>query len=334
MEHILLDVHAHLIPIEGLPASNLQGVAWNSTDESLTLDGHTHGQKALYRPRELLDWMSRNAVDRAWISLPPFGYRHTIGVADAREWTEYVNNGLLALANRIPDRLQPLFHLPVDHPALAAEVASHWIARGRPRFAMASGDGAKIVLSDPAYDALWSVLDAAHAFLFLHPSECGDPRLKPFHLHNLIGNPTETAIAASHLVLAEVMDRYPDLCICLAHGGGTTAAVAGRIERGRLTGRPGLDKHKTDLRGKFRRFCVDCIVHDTDAMRMTTEVHGVGHVLFGSDWPFGMGMTEPHVQLAGLDPAFRRAIFADNALRLGLVAQDDQPSAAETAAVR
>ncbi len=323
-----------LIPTDGLSATKLHGVAWNAAEELLTLDGHTHGQKSLYRPRELLDWMSRNAVDRAWISLPPFGYRHAIDAAQAREWTGYANRGLLALANRFPDRFQPLFHLPVDHPPLAADVAGHWIAQGHPRFAMAAGDGAKVMLSDKAYEQLWSVLDAGRAFLFLHPSECGDPRLKPFHLHNLIGNPTETAIAASHLVLAGVMDRHPNLRICLAHGGGTTGAVAGRIERGRLTGRPGIDKHKTNLRDKFRRFCVDCIVHDADAMRLTAESHGAEHILFGSDWPFGMGMPEPHAQLAGLDPAFRRAIFADNARQLGLLAQDDTPVATEPAVAR
>jgi aminocarboxymuconate-semialdehyde decarboxylase len=152
--------------------------------------------------------------------------------------------------------------------------------------------------------------------LFLHPSECCDPRLKPFHLHNLVGNPTETAIAASHLVVSGVMDRHHKLLICLAHGGGTTAAVAGRIERGRVTGRPGVEKRTTNLREKFQRFCVDCIVHDADAFRLTCEVHGDDNVLFGSVWPFSMGMPKPHSQLAGIDPKLRHKIFAENLLKL------------------
>jgi aminocarboxymuconate-semialdehyde decarboxylase len=320
MERILLDVHAHLIPTDGVPSGQLHGVAWDGKEGLLTLDGHTHSQKSLYRPHELLNWMTKNAVDRAWISLPPFGYRHQLNAAHTAEWTTYVNEGLLALANRYPVQFQPLFHLPVDHPALAADVAAHWIKQGRPRFAMAAGDGASVMLSDAAYEPLWTVLDAAKAFLFLHPSECGDPRLKPFHLHNSIGNPTETAVAAAHLVLSGVMDRHPNLRICLAHGGGTTAAVAGRIERGRVTGRPGVDKHASSLRDKFRRFCVDCIVHDAGAFRLACEVHGEDNVLFGSDWPFSMGMPEPHSQLAGIDPKLRHKIFAENPLRLGPLA--------------
>jgi aminocarboxymuconate-semialdehyde decarboxylase len=238
-----------------------------------------------------------------------------------------VNAGLRALADRNAGRFEPLFHLPVEHPALAAEVAAHWIAQGHPRFAMAAGDGAKVMLSDEAYEPLWRALDGSRGFLFLHPSESCDPRLKPFHLHNVVGNPTETAIAAAHLVSAGVMERYRGLCICLAHGGGTTAAIAGRMERGRATGRPGAEKHKTSLMGQFRRFCVDCIVHDRDALKLACEVHGAEHVLFGSDWPFAMGMPEPHAQLAGIDGALRQRIFDGNARALGLL-----PGASETTA--
>ena len=332
VDRILLDVHAHLIPTDGLSNAGLHGVAWDATKEALTLDGHTHGQKSLYRPEELLDWMNRNTVDRAWISIPPFGYRHNLTVAQSRAWFAYVNKGLVALANQFPERFQPLFHLPVEHPALAAEIAACWIAQGQPRFAMAAGDGAKVMLSDTAYETLWGALDAASAFLFLHPSESCDPRLKPFHLHNLVGNPTETAIAATHLVLSGVMDRYRNLLICLAHGGGTTAAIAGRLERGRVSGRPGMEQHKTSVRDKFRRFCVDCIVHDPDVFRLVSEVHGTENILFGSDWPFPMGLPEPHTQLAGIDKVLRHKIFAENLRRLGPLIGNGAPSTNSKAA--
>ena len=40
------------------------------------------------------------------------------------------------------------------------------------------------------------------------------------------------------------------------------------------------------------------------------------NVVFGSDWPFPMGLVEPHAQLASLDPVRRRRIFCDNPDRL------------------
>ena len=319
MERILLDVHAHLLPTDRLGADLADAagdVSWDAKTETLRLEGQAHGPKALFRPHELIAWMDRNGVETAWISIPPLGYRQHLTQAQARAWLGALNEGLLALAERFPARFAPLFHLPVEHPALAHEIAAHWIGRGHARFAMAAGDGAKAMLSDASYEPLWHTLDAAAAFLFLHPAKICDARFEPFHLHNLVGNPTETAIAAAHLVVGGVIDRYPKLRICLAHGGGTSAAIAGRLERGRVTGRIEPNGANTDLRKKFRSFCVDCVVHDAAALKLAAEVHGAENVLFGSDWPYPMGLPEPHAQLADLDATLRGRIFCDNPARL------------------
>jgi aminocarboxymuconate-semialdehyde decarboxylase len=159
-------------------------------------------------------------------------------------------------------------------------------------------------------------LSDASGFLFLHPGEGCDPRLDPFYLHNLLGNPTETAIGASHLIFAGVLERHANMTICLAHAGGTTAALAGRWERGQATARPGLDlTHETPKRA-LRRFCVDCIAHDDAALNLASETFGKDNVLFGSDWPFPMGLLQPHAQLAQTDASARRAMFCVNPARL------------------
>ena len=44
-------------------------------------------------------------------------------------------------------------------------------------------------------------------------------------------------------------------------------------------------------------------------------MHGQDHILFGSDWPFSMGLPDPHGQLADTDAALRRLIFQDNPRR-------------------
>ena len=43
---------------------------------------------------------------------------------------------------------------------------------------------------------------------------------------------------------------------------------------------------------------------------------GEKRIVFGSDWPFPMGMIKPHEQLAGLSESRRRAIFCDNPAKL------------------
>jgi len=319
-ERIALDVHAHLAPVLPDRLGTIAGVDWSEDAGALTIDGYTLAAKSVYRPEALLAWMDEHRVDRAWISIPPPLYRLGLDEAAMGAWTQYANDGLDMLAAKQPERLAPLYHLPVTHPALAAEVVTERAKTGKARFAMPAGSqDHKVILSDPSYAALWTALNAARAFLFLHPCKGCDPRYEPFYLHNLLGSPMETALAAAHLAMSGVLERHPDMTICLAHGGGAAAAVAGRLERGQITGRPGADTGAEKPRAALKRFCVDCIAHDADALRLAAAMHGQERVLFGSDWPFSMGLPDPHKQLADTDALLRRRIFQDNPKALGLL---------------
>ncbi len=265
----------------------------------------------LYTPQALLDWLDKNAIGRGWVSVPPFVYRQQLDRAAAAKWASYLNDGLLDLCNAHASRLSPVFHLPVEHPALAAEIASHWTAKGQHRFAMPAGAGQDVMLSDSAYEPLWKTLDAASAFLLLHPQDSTDARHGPFYLKNLFGNPYETAVAAAHLTFSRVPERFPQIKICLAHGGGLTAIVAGRFDRGLVTKRPGVEPTMTPPSQIMARLYADSILHDPNALTLAGQVFGASHILFGSDWPYPMGLPDPHAQLANVDAAFRAKILSN-----------------------
>lgn len=312
---ISVDVHAHLIPVAEGGLSAFPGIAWDSETRAFAVDGHKVGLKSLFAPRALLDWMEENGVARALISVPPPVYRPHLPEVEAAAWTRALNEGLAAIVAAHPARLSALLHLPVEHPALACAIAEEAVQGGHTRFAMSAGS-AGVMLSDATYGPLWAALDGAGAFLFLHPGEGCDGRLDPFYLHNLMGNPVETALAAGHLVFGGILERHPRLTVCLAHAGGATAALAGRWERGHATARPGLDTSLEPPRRTLRRLCVDCIGHGPEALALAAEVFGPDHVLFGSDWPFPMGLPRPRAQLAGLDADFLRAVLETNAPRI------------------
>src|SRR6266481_1807909 len=227
MEKILLDVHAHLIPAAEAGLADFEGVVWDKPLGKFSVDGHPVGIRSLFKPLDLLEWMDKNRVENAWISVPPPVYRPQLDRSSAARWVAALNEGLSVIAAAHPLRLAPLFHLPVEHPELAAHIAAEKIAKGHTRFSMAAG-GTEHVLSAAELMPLWQSLHDASGFLFLHPGEGCDPRLDPFYLHNLLGNPTETAIGASHLIFAGILERYAQMTICLAHAGGTTASLAGR----------------------------------------------------------------------------------------------------------
>lgn len=308
---IVLDVHTHLIPVAEGALSRFGGVMWDSDTQKLSIDGHAVGIKKLFQADQLLAWMDAHDVAHAWVSIPPPAYRPHLAVEEAAAWTRALNDGLVAMIGKHAPRLSALLHLPVEHPSVAVETAVTAIAQGYVRFSMSAG-GVKRVLSEADYRPLWQALNVASGFLFLHPGEGCDPRLDPFYLHNLLGNPMETAIAASHLVFAGVMGQYPDMTVCLAHAGGATAMLAARWEQGHATARPGLDPRREAPRRALRRFCVDCIAHDPEALELAGHVFGQDKILFGSDWPFPMGLLEPRRQLSGVAEGQLKAIWCDN----------------------
>lgn len=313
METIELDIHAHIAPIAaGIEAQ--EGVSWVAETSTLSFaEGGALASPSAVRPEALLAWMDKQRIRKAWISAPPPLYRLALDAAATAAWTGYLNAALAGAALAHGDRLSPMFHLPMQHPALAAEIAAGVMARwpAHKRFAMAAGSARHgLMLSSPDYDALWGVLDREGASLLLHPVTGADARLDAFFLHNLLGGPGETALAAAHLAMGGVIERFPSMRIILAHGGGSTAAVAGRLERGQTVRRPGAYTGARPAREAVRDFAVDCITHSAPMLHLVAEVFGPERVLFGSDWPFSMGLIDPHAQLAEVEPGLRARIFA------------------------
>jgi aminocarboxymuconate-semialdehyde decarboxylase len=314
---IRLDIHAHLVPLqpENYPGDS-QGAHWNAQGH-LVVEGVELTNAQVYEPRALLAWMDQNAVEVAWISVPPTLYRPTLDAESARRWCLRLNTGLNAVVAQHPKRLQALHHLPIQHPDVAAWIVTQSAQTGQRRFAMAAGDPVGLrTLSSPEFLPLWETLHAAGAFLFLHPGRTCDPRLRQLSLMNLLGGPSETALAGAHLAMSGIPQRYPDITFCLAHGGGTLAAVAGRLQRGQDTGRDGASPAGPTVRQALRRFCVDCITHDAASLELAAETFGEHHVVFGSDWPFAMGLQKPQQQLAGVAPALLAKIIGHNAAAL------------------
>ena len=86
-------------------------------------------------------------------------------------------------------------------------------------------------------------------------------------------------------------------------------AIAGRLRRGFETARPGVDTALAPPAALLRRFLVDCIAHDPALIALAAKVFGPDRIVFGSDWPFPMGLPDPQAQLATLAPELREAIL-------------------------
>jgi len=269
------DVHTHLIPPTVLSAAHKGEFGLSVDRGSLIVDGQRLPLGRLADPAALLHWIAEQGLDGAVVSVPPALFRYDAGV----EWAALVNQGLREL---VTPQLRVLGQLPLldpAAPAVAASLASEGVFSG-------------FALGTPGYaglDPVWQVLHALEAFTLIHPGHSDDKRLESFYLTNLLGNPYETGLAAATLVFADVPGRFPGIRFCLCHGGGVTAALAGRWQRGIDTARPGIDPPSLSVADALRRFYVDDLVHDDAVLELLVATFGPDRVLAGSDWPFPMG---------------------------------------------
>ena len=138
------------------------------------------------------------------------------------------------------------------------------------------------------------------------------------YLHNLVGYPFETTLAAAGLILGGTLDRFPALSVVLVHGGGFLPYHIGRFDRGHRT-RPETRADGAALpSGYLRRFHYDTLVQRPEALDYLVRTVGHDRVVLGSDHPFWLGDPEPLriVREARLDPGAEVAILGANAARI------------------
>lgn len=229
------------------------------------------------------------------------------------------NDGAAAAHDAYSDRFVGLAALPMQKPDLAARELERAAALPGIRGVYLGTRINDRELSDPAFFPVYERIEDLGLPIFLHPNNITDPkRLKQFYLGNLIGNPMDTAIAASHLIYGGVLDRFPKLDICLPHAGGAFPYLVGRINHGWEV-RPECNHLEAGPVTYLRRFYYDTISHSAPALDYLIGLVGADRVMIGSDYCFDMGYERPVEVVtghAGLSDDDRDNILGGNARRL------------------
>lgn len=217
------------------------------------------------------------------------------------------NDGLAEAHLRHPQRLLGLATLPIQAPALA-------VAEARRAAKLPGIRGVYIAthimdrnLDEADFWPVYACCEELGLPIFLHPvNPVGADRMRKYHLRNLIGNPTDTAIAAASLIFGGVLDRFPQLEVVLPHAGGSLPALIGRWNHG-ATVRKELAHLKQPPSAYLRRFHYDTIIHDDELLTNLIAQVGADRIMMGSDCPADMSYTRP------VDVVERLHLVADDA---------------------
>jgi aminocarboxymuconate-semialdehyde decarboxylase len=281
-----VDVHAHVSVPEA--ADLLKGTP---------LERRTGDRPGGYDDRGLgaarLQRMDEEGIDVQALSINSFWYSADRDLAS--RLVNLQNEKLAAMCATHPDRFVAFASVALQFPELAAQQLEEGMKRWGLRGAAIGGTmpGQDQELSSPKFDPFWAKAEELQALIFMHPQDSANAtgvraRVQgEGFLENVIGNPLETTIFLSHMIFEGTLDRFPNLKICAAHGGGFLPSYADRMDHGCVTFpnqcKKTIKKKPSDY---LKQLYFDAIVFTPEAMRHLIAVTGVSQIGMGTDYPF------------------------------------------------
>jgi aminocarboxymuconate-semialdehyde decarboxylase len=326
--HFTIDIHCHVVSPEAdrlaqpsfRPESEpMLRYATEATREVNRKQNETIRDKITSVETRLAE-MDRLGIDMQAISPAPPQYYYWAPPELGRQTSRIINDNIAKIVAGNPDRFVGLGTVPLQAPELAVAELERMVKELNLRGVEICTNVAGAELSDARFRPFFAKAEELGILVFMHPNGFTEGRrLSDHYFINIIGNPLDSTVAVSHLIFGGVLDAYPRLKICVAHGGGFLSAYSGRSDHGhgaRSDARSSITRDPTKY---LKKMYFDSIVFTHHQLEYLAQVWGSDHILLGSDYPFDMAEPDPVGFVAGatgLSNDDKAAIMGRNAAKL------------------
>jgi aminocarboxymuconate-semialdehyde decarboxylase len=301
-KHLVVDIHCHL----GIPAANAivqakypgppPGINDFSSPKTMEVNNQQFADIAsrLNSLDARLADMDRLGIDVQAVSPSPGQYFYFTDPETGRQAIRTVNDGIAAAVAKHPGRFVGMGGVPLQNVDMAiAEMRRCHGALGFRGIEINSNVRGKDLHAQELRPFFAAAQDLG-LLLFIHPlGFTHAQRMSEYYFNNLIGNPLEASLAIGHLIFGGVLDQFPGLRICVAHGGGYVPGYWGRMDHG-WRARPDCSEHCAHLPSSYlRRLWLDTLVFDKDQLDSLVRTHGADKLCLGTDYPFDMSEADP-----------------------------------------
>jgi len=296
------DFHTHFIPIDVLnwlkENKSTVNAEWITKGENkedfLAIDQKWSFElkKSFIDFNLYLQDQEKVGVTHSMISPIPQLFLYDFPIEISTEISRVYNQSLSQLIKKTPEKFSALGTVPLTHPVKAARILNEAMNMGLKGAIIGPGI-AQHMLSDAFFTPFFEEANRLKAILFIHPLLCEEPRLKRRMMPNLIGVPWETTVCATDILLSGMIDKYPNIKILFAHGGGFLPYQIGRLDKGYEH----WDLVSSNLQAPpseyLKRFWYDTVLWNQDSVDFLVKTVGEDRVVAGSDYPFDLCVWPP-----------------------------------------
>ncbi|WP_274310429.1 amidohydrolase family protein [Solibacillus daqui] len=319
-----IDFHTHIYPLN-LPnfAEKFGNDKWPVLEQKCSCGADIMVSGNLFRevtdqvwdPKKRIEDMEKEGVDMQVISPVPVTFSYWAPVEQALEMAQFQNDFIAETVKEYPAYFFGLGTVPMQD----AEVAIAEMRRCKELGLVGIEIGTNVNGENLDADYLLPFFQAAEELempLFIHPWETMAKERTPRHnFMYTVGMPSETALAAASLIWSGVMEKYPNLKVCFAHGGGSFAYILPRLDQGwEVWPHLRLTEHPPSYYAK--KFYFDSLVYDKDNFAFLLERFGHDKIIMGSDYPFLLREINPGKvvdESLQLSDEVKKAVLGENA---------------------
>jgi aminocarboxymuconate-semialdehyde decarboxylase len=263
--------------------------------------------------------LRQTGIDTQVITLTTPG-THVEEPSAAARLASLVNDEFAGVVADKGGRFVALATLPLNDPTASVVELRRAMQQLRFRGAMVFSNINGVALSDQRFWKLYEVANELEAILHIHPTNpINVEAMTDYWLMPLVGFLFDTTLAAASLVFSGVAERFPRIRWVLGHLGGAIPYLAERLDRGFEAFSECRRNIKQPPSTYLKRFYLDTVNFDPDALQLAISFAGVEHILAGSDYPHQIGSIEKMlvaINALKISDADKQKILGGNAQKL------------------
>jgi aminocarboxymuconate-semialdehyde decarboxylase len=324
MPDMKIDIHTHYIPAyfidearRGPAIDNIRIEQRDGKEWVIHPQGFQYPlSDEFWQLEAKLQHMDGLDIDVSVLSVSPTLLFHWTEAGPAHDFCQQANEAMARFVSESGGRLYGMAAVPLQDPEAAATELRRAIGELGLTGVQIGTTMEDIPLDDERFEPFFAAAAELDTPVVLHPYYVGTkPEFADFYMTNLVGNPLETGIAASRLILSGCLDRHPNLTVVLVHAGGFMPYQIGRLDHGHKVRAETKAKISAPPSSYLRRFYFDTITHASVPLKFLVELVGTDRVVIGTDIPFDMQdlhFTE-YLAETSLDQQSLEAINSGNA---------------------